>query len=126
MSEVTYFSFRMERTSYKSQDLIYEELRHKLVIYLEMSGVEQFDWVGCDTEFQRWGEPHGEPISAEKRAEILSRLAAWSSRERVRIGIGPPMDMQKMFDDMRHSGWVVEKQPDGTVKASRPKERFEQ
>jgi hypothetical protein len=121
MSDDANFSFRMERTSYKSQDLIYEESGHKLVVYLEMSGVKQFDWVGCDTNFDKWSLPQGEQISTEKRAEILSRLAEWSGSEGLRINIGPPMDMEKHLKELRQKGWLVEKQPDGTIRASRPK-----
>ena len=75
------YSFRMERTSYKSQNLIYEELGFKLVIYLESSAIPQYDWLGCDLDFQKWSEPQGEIISEQKRQEILSRLSAWSAEQ---------------------------------------------
>lgn len=116
-------SFRMERTSYKSQDLIYEELGHKLVVYLEMSGVQQFDWVGCDTGFQKWTEPAGETISLDRQSEILHRLTEWSKSQSIRIGIGPPIDLNAMFAQAENAGFKVERRDDGTVTLTRAKRR---
>ena len=108
-------SFRMERTSYKSQDLVYEEPGHRVVVYLEMSGVRRFDWVGCDTSFEKWTEPAGVPIAPEKRAEILRRLDVWSRERRIRIDIGPPMDMEAFFAEQERAGHRVERRADGSV-----------
>ena len=95
MNADTDFSFRMEPTSCRSQDLIYEEGNHKLVVHLEIACQWNFDWGGCDTAFQKWTEPAGEDIPAEKQAQILSRLADWSRKQRVRIDIGPPFNMDE-------------------------------
>jgi hypothetical protein len=120
------YSFRMERESYKSQNLIYEEPGHKLVVYLEMSGVKHFDWVGCDVEFREWTEPAGELIPADKQAEILGRLDRWSRHRepRLRIDIGPPIDMNEFFLEQERRGFKVERRPDGTVAVSHPKRRI--
>ena len=115
MSNDAEFSFHMEPTSYKSQDLIYEEDNHKLVVYLEMSGVWKFDWVGCDTDFQKWTEPTGQMIPTEKQTQILSRLADWSRNRRLRIDIGPPMNMEEYFAEQEKAGHRVERRADGTV-----------
>ena len=114
------YSFRMEQTSFKSQDLIYEEPGRRLVVYLEMSGVRQFDWVGCDVEFQKWTAPAGEPIASDKRDEILARLAEWSREQRVRIDIGPPLDVEAYFAEQERAGCRVERRADGTVAVHPP------
>lgn len=85
--------FRLVETSWKSRDLVYEDSGRRLVVYLEMSGVSQFDWVGSDTELALWTEPPNEPIGEDERNEILRRLASWSLREGLRIGLGPPVDL---------------------------------
>jgi hypothetical protein len=108
------YTFRMEQTSYKSQDLIYEEPGHRLKVYLEMSGVRQYDWLGSDTDFGEWTEPAGEPISEARRNQILDRLAEWGRRNKVRIDISPPIDMAEYFADMERKGWTREHRPDGT------------
>ena len=119
--ESVLFSFRMEQTSYKSQDLIYEEPGFRLVIYLEMSGVRKFDWVGCDTDFDEWTEPAKISIPIEKRSQILERLQDWSRSNRTRIDIGPPMDMNAYFAELESQGCKVERRPDGTVLVVPPK-----
>ena len=118
-SQVDY-SFRMERTSYKSQDLIYDEPGHRLVVYLEMSGVRQFDWVGCNVDLQKWTEPAGHPIPPDKQAEISRRLAEWSLGRKIRIDIGPPMDMEAYFAEQERAGCRVERRADGTVAVHPP------
>jgi hypothetical protein len=110
------YSFRMERTSYKSQDLVYEEPGHRLVVYLEMSGVRRFDWLACDTDFGRWTEPPG-PIPSEKQAEILRRLADWSRQRRLRIDVGPAMDLDAYFARLEKEGHRLERLADGSVLA---------
>ena len=115
MSRSSEYFFRMEKTSYKTQDLTYEEPGYKLVIALEMTGGKQFDWVGADTNFLEWDVPAGEVIPLEKRREILCRLAEWSRCNRVRIDIGPPIDMQTYFSEQEHAGCKLERRPDGTT-----------
>lgn len=123
MSRASDWTFRIERTSYKSADLIYEEPGHRLAVYLEMSGVKQFDWVGCDTGLAAWTQPAREPIPPHTRALILERLEEWCRERSVRIDIGPPMDMEAMFSAMEKAGSRVERRPDGTVVVSRPAAR---
>ncbi|MGH9843876.1 MAG: hypothetical protein ACREEM_34505 [Blastocatellia bacterium] len=96
---MTQYYFKLERTSWKSQYLIYEEPGFRLVVDLEMSGVKEFDWAGIDTDFEKWTTPPGEPITEEKRREIFDRLADWSQRQGVRIKISPPRSMKKYFDE---------------------------
>ena len=120
MQTAPQFSFRMIRTSYKSQYLVYEEHGHKLVIYLEMSGVRKFDWVGCDTAFQKWSEPVDGEISTTQQEEIRQRLSDWSEQQKVRIGFGPALDINKLASDFESKGWMAER--DGKViKLTSPK-----
>lgn len=114
------FRFKIERTSWKSRNLIYQEDGRLLKVYLEMSGVRKLDWVGSDTSFQEWTIPAGERISREKQAEILDRLASWARAERLRIDIGPPVDMEACFSEYEKKGWSVERRPDGTTIVSPP------
>jgi hypothetical protein len=109
----------MVRTSYKSQDLIYEEPGYKLVIYLEMSVKGKLDWIACDTTLEKWTEPREENITEVHLAKIIQRLSVWSEQQKVRIGFGSPLDLQKMGSDLEKKGWTIEKRDNG-VTAFRP------
>ena len=123
MDTSTPYSFRMVRTSYKSQDLVYEEVGHKLIIYLEVAAVRKYDWIGGDTALGKWTEPKEEKIPEDRRAKILRRLSAWSQEEKVRIGFGPPLDMEKMASDFQKKGWSVEKREGGVTAFKSPTKR---
>jgi hypothetical protein len=115
------FSFRMVRTSYKSQDLIYEEADRKLVIYLEMAALfTGLDWVGCDVSFEKWTVPVGVEIEPETRGLILERLGIWSGENRVRIKIGPPVDLRAKLGGL---GWRIEEKGNGVFTARPPRRR---
>ena len=114
------YSFHLsDGVDYKSRYLNYEESGYKLSVYLEMAG-KGYDWGAVDAEFNQWTEPKGNPISDEKRKEILSRLTEWSAKEKIRIHIGPPIDKEKMFKDYENKGWKVERQSDGGTRVSPP------
>jgi hypothetical protein len=117
------YSFRMVRTSYKSQDLIYEEPGYKLVIYVEMSAGREFDWIGSNTSLKKWTEPKEEKISENQREEFLLRLAAWNEQQKFRIGFARPMDIGKMAGDLEKKGWKVEKRSTGVTVFSSPAKR---
>lgn len=116
------YTFRLATTSYKSRDLIYDEPGHRLVVYLEMSGVPEFDWVGAETDLDRWTDPAGEPIPADKRAQITQRLADWAGEQRLRIDLGPAMNFEEHLAEEAQRGCRVERRPDGTI-AVYPPER---
>jgi len=117
MGEKQNFSFHIEAgEDYKSRRLIYEEPGYKLIIYIEMSGVGQFDWVACDTELLKWTLPEGVLIPEEKKLEILSRLNDWCKKKKIRIEIGPPLEMKKIFSTYEKKGYKVEKFTDGSTK----------
>jgi hypothetical protein len=113
-------SIRMERTSYKSQDLVYEEVGYKLVVYLEMSGVRRFDWLAVDTAFERWTEPAGETIPEAKQAVILRRFDEWARGQGLCIDVGPGMDRETFLAAQEKQGWRLERLPDGAVLAHPP------
>ncbi len=87
MSISTNYTFRKGQEAYNGLELIYEELGHKLVLYLERSGVTKLDLIVGDTAFQKWTEPAGEEISADQRETIYQRLSDWSRQQLLRIGI---------------------------------------
>lgn len=118
-----HYSFRMERTTFKNQDLIYEAGGKKLVAGLELSGLEQFDWVGVDADFQKWTDPKGEAISDTDQAEVLRRLEDWARQQRLRINIGPQVDIEEMHRDYERRGFNVEHRDDGTVVVTAPNRR---
>jgi hypothetical protein len=120
MDTATPYSFRMTRTSYKSQDLVYEEPGHRLVVYLEMSGIRKYDWIACDAAAKKWTKPKGEEIPDQKRAEIMERLSTWSAQQKVRIGFGPPLDLKKMFEA---KGYTVSQRADGVMVYTPPPKR---
>jgi hypothetical protein len=122
MTDLANFAFSMERTSYKSQNPTYIEPGFKLVVYLEMSGIKDFDWVGCDTSFLEWTSPAKEHISEIKRAEIRTRLHEWSRAQGIRLQFGPPMNMQAYLADLQAKGHSIKHQPDGTILVT-PKRR---
>jgi len=113
MPDFAVYSFRLQKTSYKTQDLIYEEPGYKLIIDLEISGVKQFDWVGSETDLLKWDIPTGKTILPEKCREILNRLTEWSQRHRARIGIGPSIEMQAYFSEGEQAGSRVERRSNG-------------
>jgi hypothetical protein len=120
MSDSGAFTLRMKRTSYKSQDLYYEEPGFTLKVYLEMSGVPDYDFVGVINAFDNWTEPAGAPISEGKRDQILQRIQAWSISERVRLDFSPPMNFDVALQDMGRKGWMIDRQSDRTVRATAP------
>jgi len=119
MEEKQDYSFRIETgEDYKSRNLIYEEPGYKLVVYVEMSGVKQFDWIALNTEFLKWTVPGDILIPEEKKREILFRLDVWCKKKRVRIKIDAPLDMNKMFSDYTKKGYKVEKLAGDLTKVS--------
>lgn len=115
------FSIRLERSdSFKSRRLVYEEPGFALSVYLEMSGVREFDWVGCDTEFSQWTSPANAPIQAEKQNQIRERIRDWSREKRLRIDFGPHMDMEAYFAEQQARGCTVERLPDGSTRVTPP------
>jgi hypothetical protein len=110
----------MERTDWKSQNLIYDESECRLIVYLELSGVAQFDWVGAEADFEKWTVPDGEPISTSKRQEILDRLSDWAKARNVRIDIGRTVSAEEMYADYEKRGWRVENKEDGSTLVSPP------
>ncbi len=109
------YEFKLKRTSYKSADLTYEADGRTLVVYLEMSGTREFDWLGCDSGFERWSEPTREPIDATERAQILSRLQSWASKKNLKSDIGPGMNEEEYFQLMSKDGWTMHTRSDGAT-----------
>ena len=100
---------------------MYEEAGKRLVVYLELSGVRQFDWVGSDTSFEKWTVPKDEYIPETKRGEILDRLAEWGRANHLRIDIGPPITREEMYADYEKKGWTVQHNSDGSTMVTPPK-----
>ena len=122
MSGQSDFSFKMQGTiDGRIKNLIYTYGSNKLEISLDMAGGWKYDWAAVDTSFNYWTEPKGQPISEEKKAEILFRLAEWSEKEKIRIHVGPPIDKEEMFRNYEKKGWKIEKLPDGSIRVSPPK-----
>ncbi|MEO7714575.1 MAG: hypothetical protein ABIY70_00095 [Capsulimonas sp.] len=107
------FTFRMESTSWKSQDLIYEESGRRLSIYLELSGVPQFDWLASMSDFQTWTTPAGEAILADERQLILDRLASWNGERQIRLDISQPMSIEEMHADCERRKQSQKQRQDG-------------
>lgn len=98
MAGMATHTFRIERISWKDRQLVYDEPGFKLVVYLERSGVKEFNWVACDSDFEVWSEPAKTPIEEGKRREILDRLRAWAAQAKLRIGIGPGLTLDAYFE----------------------------
>jgi hypothetical protein len=114
------YLFRLERTSYKSRDLVYESDGHKLVVYLEMSGVSDVDWVGGYSEFSEWETPRGEQITSEQRAEILKRLVDWSRSQNLCVALEKKSASDKWINDQKALGFATRAHKNGTVVISTP------
>ena len=84
MSTSTDYTFRKGQEAYNGLELIYEELGHKLVLYLERSGVRKLDLVVGDTAFQKWTEPAARRFRAHERETIYQRLSDWSRQQLLR------------------------------------------
>ncbi|MCW3059935.1 MAG: hypothetical protein JWQ02_1756 [Capsulimonas sp.] len=109
------FTFRMESMSWKSQDLIYEESGRSLCIYLELSGVPQFDWLTSMSDFQTWTTPAGEAILADDRQQILDRLASWNGERQIRLDISVPMSAEEMHADCERRKQSQKQRKDGVT-----------
>jgi hypothetical protein len=114
--------YRIEliRTSPKTQDLIYYEGSRRLVVYLELAGFGKTDWVGADEDLSRWSAPAGVLVPADKKAEILSRIADWSKQNRIRLDIGPGLTRDEFLARQQADGWTLQTIADGSVLATPP------
>ena len=117
------YTFRLERTSYKSRDLVYESDGHKLVIYLEMSGVRAFDWIGNYSDLAKWNTPAGKQITSEERAELLKHLLEWSKRRNVCIAFEERSTGEKWTKEHKELGFATQLHKDGTAVISTPSRR---
>lgn len=117
------YSLRLERTSYKTRDLVYESADHKLVVYLEMSGVSEYDWVGRYSDFGEWTAPRGERITPEQRGEILKRLVHWSRRQNLCIALEERFATDQWINDQKKLGLATRSLEEGTVVISTPRRR---
>lgn len=116
------YSFELKRgDDYKSRYLYYKDKTHELKIYLEMSGSWKYDWVCVTTtSFSYWDIPKGQLIAEDKKNEIINRLKDWSTKNKIRIDIGPGMTLEEMIEEDKKRGWIVEKRPDGSIKLIPP------
>jgi len=86
MEETVDYTIKLEGEG-KSRNLIYKENDHVLIIFLDMSGIEEFDWVGNGAEIKEWNVPSGDLINNDKREEILNRIIKWDSTNNTKIQI---------------------------------------
>ena len=105
-AEMEDYSFRLEETpSWKSRTLHYQEPGHTLCIDLEWACTGDLDWVGCEDALAEWTSPWRKAIDPAKRQQIVERLRAWASSQRVHVGIGPCLTPQEYFRQMEREGW---------------------
>lgn len=117
------YSLRMERTSYKSQDLIYEEPGFELVVYLELSGLPQYTWVGSQGDLETWTAPAASPIPASKRDEIAARIETWAAARDFVIQLYPQDAGQTDPVDYAAYGWDAKRRGNKLIltrRGSRP------
>ncbi len=91
--------------------LIYEEKGHTLRLYLEGWG-KKFE--GDDGGFINWTEPK-EPIPAEKKKEILSRIEAWAQKKKMKIDFTVCKSFEEQLKEDERQGWRVERYSGGSV-----------
>ena len=101
------FSLQMKTTSYKSQDLIYEEPGYRLVVYVEMCFAKGFDWTCGYGDFENWTFPEGEPISPEKQEEIIRRVEDWSRKEGEPVLISPIPPKEEVIAFYQSHGFEI-------------------
>ncbi|BCM92791.1 hypothetical protein IAD21_04673 [Abditibacteriota bacterium] len=112
------YSWKIERgdlNDYKGRVLSYEEPGFRLVTYLEMSGVNEFNWLGGDNDFSTWTEPRDVPIDARKHEELLVRLAQWCREHNTRISLAPGISMEEYFWREEREGKTIVHNDDGSV-----------
>ncbi len=112
------YSFEWLHLGTISYYLIYRQGEKQLDIYLEVSGVHKFNYIGWEASFQEWTEPPKQAISAAEQSVIRERVEAWCKSEKLKIDFGPPLDMAVEIARYKEEGWTVETLPDGTVRLS--------
>ena len=95
------------RLSYKDLELTYREPGRALIVPVEMSGVPEFDFVGVDTAFAQWTDPPGVTLSPDEQSAVKSRIHQWSATQGLRLGFGPPVDIEAYFAKRQTDGWKV-------------------
>lgn len=124
MNNCAEYNFRMEYQRNNLRKLIYEEPGYRLDVILEMSGTPKFDWIGVTQSFETWDVPNGQPVSSEKRQQILDRLADWSRTQNLHIDIAEGMSMEEILAQDEREGWSVVHNPDSTTTVTPPKGNF--
>ena len=100
------FSIDIRRQG-RDATLTYQESGRTLEIYLELSGVREYDYVGRDSAFTTWTVPPHEPIAEDERAAIRRRIDAWAVSNRLRLGFGPPIDLSDILQRFTAAGATV-------------------
>jgi hypothetical protein len=107
MSDPEPFTISSRRLSYKDLELTYRETGRTLIVPVEMSGVREFDFVGVDTAFAQWADPPGLTISANEQSTVKARIGQWAASEGLRLGFGPPVDLEAYFAERQSEGWKL-------------------
>ena len=95
------------RLSYKDLELTYSEPGRTWIVPVEMSGVPEFDFVGVDTAFAQWTDPPGVTLSLDEQSAVKSWIHQWSATENLRLGYGPPVDIEAYFAKRQAEGWKI-------------------
>jgi hypothetical protein len=107
MADPEPFTISSRRLSYKDLELTYRDASRTLIVSVEMSGIREFDFVGVDTSFAQWADPPGLTLNAEEQSAVKSRIHQWSVSEGLRLGFGPPVDMEAYFAKRQAEGWKI-------------------
>ena len=107
MADPEPFTISSRRLGYKELELTYRVAGRTLIVFVEMSGVAEFDFVGVDTAFAQWTDPPSVDLSADERSSAKSRIHQWASGEGLRLGFGPPIDWEAYFTKRQAEGWRI-------------------
>ena len=64
-------------------------------VYVEMSGVPEYDGLVWLEDLKEWKEPKGVKITKEEEDRILKAILVWESNHRIRLDI--PLSIRKRY-----------------------------
>jgi hypothetical protein len=107
MTDPELFTISSRRLDHKDLEVTYRERGRVLVLPLEMSGIREFDFVGVDTSFAQWADPPNVGLSEDEQLIVKSRIDQWASSKGLRLGFGPPVDMEAYLAECQAKGWKI-------------------
>jgi len=80
------YLIRFDGADPRGQVVLYQEVGHRLMVYVEMSPSADTRWKADARSLRIWSDPVKEEIDPVKQAQIRSRIEGWSESLKVPVG----------------------------------------